>query len=104
MDLGGQAGCSPDPVLRLGPALRALKAALRDGIVAFEQHEADVVERASDRLLGAIRGGVDAVGEYYRRIAALTERHGLTLESLPAGLVEDPIPADRGIPGHGTPV
>ncbi|MFG1922066.1 FHA domain-containing protein [Cryptosporangium sp. NPDC048952] len=73
--------------------LRAVKTALRDGIRAFEEHEADVIERGGQRLLGAIEAVFDAVDDYYRRIAAL---------GLPEG-EELPIPPDRGVPGHGTP-
>jgi sulfite reductase (NADPH) flavoprotein alpha-component len=83
--------------------LRSLKGALRDGILAFEQYEGTVVERAGERLLDAIRTALTVVTGYYQRLAELTEAHGITRASLPTGLVEAPIPADRGIPGHGTP-
>lgn len=83
--------------------LRSLKAALADGIRAFEEHEADVVERAGGRLPAAIRAAVGVVGDYYRQLAALTGAQGIRLASLPADREDAPVPPDRGVPGHGTP-
>lgn len=80
--------------------LRELKQAVLAGVRAFEQHEGEVVERAGAELLVALRGALDAVSAYYRRLADHTRGHGITAAS---PLVE-PIPPDRGIPGHGGPL
>ncbi len=58
--------------------------ALLGALGAFEQHEADVVERAGAELLAALREAVDAVGAYCRRLADHT--------------VVEPIPPDRRAP------
>jgi sulfite reductase (NADPH) flavoprotein alpha-component len=81
--------------------LREVKHALLGGIRAFEQHEADVVELAGADLLTALRGAVDAVSLYYRRLADHTRGHGITAADDP---VVEPIPPDRGLPGHGGPL
>jgi sulfite reductase (NADPH) flavoprotein alpha-component len=83
--------------------LGRLKAALLVGIRAFEQHEADVVERAGTALVEAIGATLPEIGNYYRRLAADTHNHGITPDLLPAELVEAPIPPDPGLPGHGGP-
>ncbi|WP_035855013.1 FHA domain-containing protein [Cryptosporangium arvum] len=77
--------------------LHAVKGALRDGIRAFEECEATVVERAGGRLLAAIEAVLDAVEDYHRRLDTMVGAHGFT----PAA--DPPIPPDRGVPGHGTP-
>ncbi|MEV6930966.1 FHA domain-containing protein [Dactylosporangium sp. NPDC051485] len=79
--------------------LHELKAAVLEGVRAFEAHEADVVERAGAALLLAARAPLDTVAAYYRRLAGQTRGHGIA--ALPG---EDPIPADRGLPGHGGPL
>jgi sulfite reductase alpha subunit-like flavoprotein len=81
--------------------LREVKHALLGGIRAFEQHEADVVELAGADLLTALRGAVDAVSLYYRRLADHTRGHGIAAADNP---VVEPIPPDRGLPGHGGPL
>lgn len=80
--------------------LRELKQAVLGGIRVFEQHEADVVELGGADLLAAVRGAVDAVSAYYRRLADHTRGHGITA----AEPVLEPIPPDRGLPGHGGPL
>jgi cytochrome b involved in lipid metabolism len=80
--------------------LRDLKTAVLAGIRAFETHEADVVEQAGATLLTAARAALDAVSAYYRRLAEQTRRLGIIAD----GAVEEPIPVDRGLPGHGGPL
>ena len=81
--------------------LRDLKTAVLEGIRAFETHEADVVERAGATLL---RRGAQARSPrsrtYYQRLAEQTRGHGITAD----GAVEETIPVDRGLPGHGGPL
>lgn len=80
--------------------LRELKAAVLDGVRAFEVHEGEVVERAGATLLASVRAALDAVTAYHRRLADQTRSRGVTAEDGP----EEPIPPDRGIPGHGGPL
>ncbi len=80
--------------------LRDLKTAVLGGVRAFEIHEADVVEQAGAALLNAVREALAAVSAYYQRLAEQTRAHGITADS--GG--EEPIPADRGLPGHGGPL
>ncbi|MFC0861449.1 FHA domain-containing protein [Sphaerimonospora cavernae] len=80
--------------------LRDLKTAVLEGIRAFEIHEGDVVEQAGATLLNAAREALAAVSAYYRRLAEQTRGQGITAD----GGVEEPIPADRGLPGHGGPL
>ncbi len=80
--------------------LREVKQALLGGILAFERHEADVVELGGADLLTAVRGAVDAVSVFYRRLADHTRGRGITA----ADPVVEPIPPDRGLPGHGGPL
>jgi sulfite reductase alpha subunit-like flavoprotein/cytochrome b involved in lipid metabolism len=78
--------------------LRDLKTAMLEGIRAFEIHEADVVEQAGATLLKAAREALAAVSAYYQRLAEQTRGYGITAE----GVVEETIPVDRGLPGHGS--
>jgi sulfite reductase (NADPH) flavoprotein alpha-component len=80
--------------------LRDLKAAVLTGVRAFETHEADVIEQAGATLLSATKDVLVAVGAYYQRLAEQTRGHGITAGR--AG--EEPIPADKGLPGHGGPL
>jgi sulfite reductase (NADPH) flavoprotein alpha-component len=80
--------------------LRELKSAVLEGIRAFEMHEADVVERAGATVLNAARQTLDVVSAYYQRLAEYTRGHGIAA----GDAVEEVIPADRGIPGHGGPL
>ncbi|WP_424528737.1 FHA domain-containing protein [Sphaerisporangium viridialbum] len=80
--------------------LRDLKTAVLEGIRAFEIHEADVVEQAGATLLNAAREALVAVSAYYQRLAEQTRGQGITAD----GAVEEAIPADRGLPGHGGPL
>ncbi|HWB36086.1 MAG TPA: cytochrome b5 domain-containing protein, partial [Rugosimonospora sp.] len=80
--------------------LRELKTAVAQGIRAFETHEAEVVERAGGTLLTAAGAVLTAVSAYYQRLAEQTRGHGIVAD----GGVEEPIPPDRGIPGHGGPL
>jgi sulfite reductase (NADPH) flavoprotein alpha-component len=65
------------------------------GIVAFETHEADVVERAGATVLNAARQTLEVVSAYYQRLAEYTRGHGIAA----GDAVEAVVPADRGIPG-----
>lgn len=79
--------------------LAALRAALRDGVIAFETHEATVVEHAGEVLLAALAQVLAAVTEYDRRVATHARATGFT------GAPPPPPPApDRGVPGHGAPL
>ncbi len=80
--------------------LRDLKNAVLEGIRAFETHEADVVEQAGATVLNAARQTLDVVSAYYQRLAEYTRGHGIAA----GDAVEEVIPADRGIPGHGGPL
>src|SRR5262249_35136879 len=80
--------------------LRDLKTAVLEGVQAFETHEADVVEQAAATLLNASRAALAAVSAYNQRLAEHTRGHGISAD--PA--VEETIPTDRGIPGHGSPL
>ena len=77
-----------------------MKSAVLDGVRAFQTHEADVVERAGATLLEAAGRTLGAVSAYYRRLAEQTRGHGMTADTG----VEQPIPTDRGLPGHGGPL
>jgi sulfite reductase (NADPH) flavoprotein alpha-component len=77
-----------------------LKNAVLGGIRAFEKHEAGVVERAGATVLNAARQTLDVVSAYYQRLAKYTRGHGIAA----GDAVEEVIPADRGIPGHGGPL
>ena len=78
-----------------------MKLALREGVRAFEEHEADVVAQAGPQLMAALRGVLAAVGDYYRRLAAFTAAQGITADMLPAEVADEPVPDDPGLPGHG---
>ncbi len=80
--------------------LRDLKTAVLEGVRAFEIHEADVVEQAGATLLTAAHEALAAVSAYYQRLAQQTRGHGITTDAV----AEEPIPADRGLPGHGGPL
>ena len=80
--------------------LRDLKMSVADGIRAFETHEADVVERAAPTLLTSARRGLEAVSAYYQRLAEQTRGHDINVDNA----IEEAIPPDRGIPGHGGPL
>lgn len=79
--------------------LRDLKTAALEGIRAFEIHQADVVDQAGATLLNAVGQALAAVFAYYQRLAQQTRGHGIAAD----GAVEEKIPADRGLPGHGGP-
>lgn len=83
--------------------LTEIKSALRQGILAFERHEAAVVEQAGDVLITALDAVVRAVAAYDVRLAGDAREAGLGVVADPdAALVEvAAVPADRGIPGHG---
>lgn len=80
--------------------LHDLKTVVLEGIRAFEAHEAEVVEQAGATLLAAVRAVLAAVSAYYQRIAEHTRGYGIVVE----GAVEESIPPDRGLPGHGGPL
>ncbi|HEU5374950.1 MAG TPA: FHA domain-containing protein [Ktedonobacteraceae bacterium] len=81
--------------------LHDIKMALREGILAFEHYESEVANRAGGQLMTALQQIVKAVGEYYQRLAESSTAQGITLESLPNELIEEAIPEDQGLPGHG---
>jgi sulfite reductase (NADPH) flavoprotein alpha-component len=66
----------------------ALKHALRQGVQAFEQHEALVIERAGPQLLAAARQIPQVAAEYYSNLAgdlrALAERYHVPIKVVPA--------------------
>jgi sulfite reductase (NADPH) flavoprotein alpha-component len=80
--------------------LRDLKTAALAGVRAFETYEADVVEQAGATLLAATRGALEAVSAYYERLAEQTRGLDITADDT----VEEAIPPDRGLPGHGGPL
>jgi len=80
--------------------LRDMKTAVLAGMRAFEIHEADVVEQAGATLLNAAGETLAAVSAYYQRLAKQIRGHGITAD----GVVEEAIPVDRGVPGHGSPL
>lgn len=82
--------------------LREMKLALREGVLAFEEHESDVVALGGDRLLASLQKVLETVGDYYRRVAAGTAALGITADLLPAEVVDEPVPDDPGLPGHGS--
>jgi sulfite reductase (NADPH) flavoprotein alpha-component len=81
--------------------LYEMKIALREGILAFEHHESEVINQASGQLMMALQQIVKVVGEYYQRLAESSSSLGVALELLPGELGEEAIPEDRGLPGHG---
>ncbi|MBE3012921.1 hypothetical protein IL992_27595 [Microbispora sp. NEAU-D428] len=56
--------------------------------------------RTRATLLNAARQALAAVSACYRRLAEQTRGQGITAD----GSAEEPIPADRGLPGHGDPL
>ncbi|MBU2669588.1 FHA domain-containing protein [Actinoplanes bogorensis] len=80
--------------------LRDLKTAVLQGIRAFETHEADVVEQAAPTLLNVTRDALSLVSAYYQRLAGQTRGQGIAA----GDGVEEAIPPDRGLPGHGGPL
>ncbi|GHO45732.1 FHA domain-containing protein [Ktedonospora formicarum] len=81
--------------------LYEMKIALREGILAFEQYEAEVVKQASGQLMRALQQTLKTVEAYYQRLAEHIASQGITLEALPRDLDEEAIPEDLGLPGHG---
>ena len=81
--------------------LRQLKDAILNGVRLFELHDADVIERAGATLLAALSHALRIVSDYYRRLAEHTRNHGITD---PGPDTEEPVPTDRGLPGHGGPL
>ena len=80
--------------------LRDLKTAVLAGIRAFETHEADVVEQAGPTLLNVTRDALAAVTAYYQRLGGQTRGQGIAA----GDGVEEAIPPDKGLPGHGGPL
>jgi sulfite reductase (NADPH) flavoprotein alpha-component len=81
--------------------LHDIKMELREGIILFERHEAGVIEKASQQLLATLSRTLTAVDEYYQRIAEHLIREGIELPASPDEAGDEPIPEDRGLPGHG---
>ena len=78
-----------------------LKQVMLSGVRAFEEHEADVIDRAAQTLLAAAGQGLVVISDYYRSLADQTRRHGIID---PGTHTEEPVPPDRGLPGHGGPL
>ena len=55
---------------------------------------------AGATLLKATRAALAAVPVYYQRLAEHTRGHGISVDDA----IEERIPADRGLPGHGGPL
>jgi hypothetical protein len=53
----------------------AVKVRLREGLVVFETHEAQVVERGADELMSTLRAIPEAVAKYHERVATAIESH-----------------------------
>lgn len=81
--------------------LYEMKMALREGILAFEQYEAEVVERAGEQLMAALQQTLKVVEDYYQRLAEHILAQGISVASLSDVPDEEPIPQDTGLPGHG---
>jgi sulfite reductase (NADPH) flavoprotein alpha-component len=81
--------------------LSDMKMTLREGILAFEQYEAEVVTQAGGQLMAALQQLLKVIGAYYQRIADHLAAQGITRDSLPGELAEEAIPEDAGLPGHG---
>lgn len=81
--------------------LYEMKMALREGILAFEQYEAEVVERAGEQLMAALQQTLKVVEDYYQRLAEHILAQGISVASLSDGPDEEPISQDTGLPGHG---
>lgn len=81
--------------------LYEMKTTLREGILAFEQYEAKVVEQASEQLMATLQQILKVTQAYYQRIAEQLTARGITPALLPGELHEEAIPEDRGLPGHG---
>jgi hypothetical protein len=81
---------------RVGRSFRA-----KEGILAFEQYEAEVVERAGEQLMAALQHTLKVVEDYYQRLADHILAQGISVASLLDILDEEPIPQDTGLPGHG---
>ncbi len=81
--------------------LYEMKMALREGILVFEQYEAEVVERAGGQLMAALQQTLKVVEDYYQRLAEHILALGISISSLSDVPDEEPIPEDKGLPGHG---
>jgi sulfite reductase (NADPH) flavoprotein alpha-component len=81
--------------------LYEMKIALREGILAFEHYESEVVDQASGQLMTALQRIVKVVGEYYQRLAESSVSVEGALASRASDPGEEGIPEDRGLPGHG---
>jgi hypothetical protein len=79
--------------------ITAVKLRLRDGLLAFEAHEAAVVERGADDLMRCLRSVPEAVGTYYDCVATAIEGH-LTRPHDPGGEQHGGAPA---APRHTQP-
>jgi sulfite reductase (NADPH) flavoprotein alpha-component len=80
--------------------LHAMKMTLREGILAFEQYEAEVIAHSTP-LLAALQQILNVIEHYYQRVAEQLLAQGITRALLPDKLAEEAIPADPGSPGHG---
>jgi len=81
--------------------LSEMKLSLREGILAFEQYEEEVVSQASGQLMAVLQQTLKVLGDYYQRLAEHLISQGITSKVLPSELSEEAIPEDSGLPGHG---
>ncbi len=81
--------------------LYEMKMTLREGILAFEQYEDEVVERAAGQLMAALQQTLKVVEDYYQRLAEHILAQDISIASLLDVPDEEPIPEDTGLPGHG---
>ncbi|MCF7553459.1 FHA domain-containing protein [Pseudonocardia sp. WMMC193] len=106
VERGGRAPSALVPACRLLAAedvrlLSEITLALREGILAFEEHEEAVREAAGARLVAAVDAAFTAVTGYYARLATGLAELGIVVpEGLP-DVADDPVPEDGGLPGHG---
>ncbi|MDQ7035272.1 MAG: cytochrome b5 domain-containing protein, partial [Anaerolineae bacterium] len=78
-----------------------LKVMLREGIILFEKHEAQVVENASDDLMRVLKSVPVLVQEYYKQLAIELELLGLSLANISSDELDESIPDGAAFPGHG---
>ncbi|GLV60842.1 hypothetical protein KDH_76610 [Dictyobacter sp. S3.2.2.5] len=81
--------------------LYEMKMALREGILAFEAYEMEVVKEASGQLMATFHQVLQAIREYYQRLAEQLTASGIIPAQPGDELHDEVIPEDRGLPGHG---
>ncbi len=81
--------------------MQALKMKIREGVMAFEEHEADVIDVASEHLVAVIRTVPDILRTYYRNLADGMDELGITAGDIPELKGEEYLPE---FTGHGAPI